>query len=31
MPAGNYTLFLLNRNNGQSKLYRLNQAHEIRN
>jgi hypothetical protein len=31
IPSGTYTLFLLHRNNGQSKLYRLNQAHEISN
>jgi hypothetical protein len=29
IPSGTYTLFLLHRNNGQSKMYRLNQAHEI--
>jgi hypothetical protein len=31
MPSGNYKLFLMHRNNSQSKMYRLTQSHEIRN
>jgi hypothetical protein len=31
MPSGNYKLCLMHRNNGQSKMYRLIQSHEISN